>query len=188
MIATVIDKHFEITYMLKVETQLKNLPVSAINIANGTSVPNGENGTHRLMGENIFERESINKVINLMDDSELFFDMLESIEDLLDRRFYLSRIDFNLQHSFCDGTSHIDGEKGSYTIMYMPSLEWDTLEWGGQFQLLDDDNNVIEEHEYVPGRVLIFPSEIKHRGLGPRHPHVYRYTVVWRVRELDDAL
>ncbi len=72
--------------------------------------------------------------------------------------------------------------------MYMPNMIWDTKEWGGQFQLLDDDDNVIEEHEYVPGRTLIFPSEISHRGLGPRHPHVYRYTVVWRVKKLTDIL
>ena len=39
MIATVIDKQFELSYMVKVETQIKNLPVTAINIANGTSVP-----------------------------------------------------------------------------------------------------------------------------------------------------
>jgi hypothetical protein len=72
--------------------------------------------------------------------------------------------------------------------MYMPNLEWDTKEWGGQFQLFGDDGDVIEEHEYVPGRVLVFPSEIAHRGLGPRHPYVYRYTVVWRVQKLDDVL
>ena len=188
MIATVIDKRFDIEFMAKIEKQLKHLPVTAINIANGTSYPNGECGTHRLMGENIFERHSINKVVNLMDNCEVFFDMLEEIEECIETKMYLSRIDFNLQHSFCDGTSHIDGEEGEYTIMYMPNLEWDTTEWGGQFQLLDDDQNVIEEHEYVPGRVLIFPSEIPHKGLGPRHPHVYRYTVVWRVKKLTDIL
>lgn len=188
MIATIFDKLFSIEYMAKVEKKLHHLPVTAINIANGKSFPNGDNGTHRLMGENIFERESINKVVNLMDDCEIYFEMLEAIEEVLEEKLYLNRIDFNLQHSFCDGSSHVDGDEGEYTIMYMPNLEWDTKEWGGQFQLFGDDGDVIEEHEYVPGRVLVFPSEIAHRGLGPRHPYVYRYTVVWRVQKLDDVL
>ena len=61
MIATVFDKLFSIEFMAKVEKKVHHLPVTAINIANGVSFPNGENGTHRLMGENIFERESMNK-------------------------------------------------------------------------------------------------------------------------------
>ena len=49
MIATVIDKRFDIEFMAKIEKQLKHLPVTAINIANGTSYPKGECGTPRLM-------------------------------------------------------------------------------------------------------------------------------------------
>jgi hypothetical protein len=188
MVAGVFDNLFDMKFMAKVEFQLMHLPVTAINVANGTAYPSGDFGTHKLMGECIFERHSINKVVNLMEDSEVFFEMFDHIEDHLEEKFYLQRIDFNLQHSFCDGTSHVDGDEGEYTIMYMPNMVWDTQEWGGQFQLLDDDDNVIEEHEYVPGRTLIFPSEISHRGLGPRHPHVYRYTVVWRVKKLADIL
>jgi hypothetical protein len=71
--------------------------------------------------------------------------------------------------------------------MYFPNLKWDK-EWGGQFQILDDSGSVVEEHEYVPGRVLIFPGQYPHRGLGPRHPHVYRYSIVWRVKHLEDFL
>ena len=187
MIAQVFDNLFDIEFMVKVEKQLKYLPVTATNVANGTAYPSGEGGSHLLMGENIFERTSLNKVVNLMDDSEIFFEMLERIEDFIETRYYLERIDFNLQHSFCDGTSHTDGDEGEYTVMYFPNLKWDK-EWGGQFQVLDDNGAVIEEHEYVPGRVLIFPGKYPHRGLGPRHPHVYRYSIVWRVRHLEDFL
>ena len=187
MLAGIFDNLFDIEFMVKVEKHLKYLPVTAINIANGTAYPSGESGSHRLMGETIFERSSINTVVNRMKDCEIYFDMLDRIEDYVEKKFYLERIDFNLQHSFCDGTSHTDGEEGEFTIMYMPNLTWED-EWGGQFQLLDDNGGVVEEHDYVPGRTLIFPSEIPHRGLGPRHPYVYRYTVVWRVKLLESIL
>lgn len=187
MIAKVYDNLFDLPFRLKVEKHLSELPVSAINIANGESYPYGMYGSHRLFGENIFERTDINHTSNLMKDCDIYFSMLKHIEDHHEIRYYLKRIDFNLQHSFCDGTSHIDGKNGEETIMYMVNNEWDK-DWSGQFQILNDDDEIIEEHEFVPGRVLIFPSHIPHRGLGPRHPYVYRYTVVWRVQELEDAL
>ena len=31
--------------------------------------------------------------------------------EYLDEKYFLDRIDFNLQHSFCDGTSHVDGDE-----------------------------------------------------------------------------
>ena len=43
------------------------------------------------------------------------------------------------------------------------------------------DGHVIEEHEYIPGRVIIFPGDIFHRGLAPTVPYVYRYTTAYRV-------
>ena len=188
MIAQIFDNLFDYDYMVQVEKTMLHLPVTAINEANGTGYPAGQHGTHKLFGENLFERRSINHIVNWTPKCECFFNMFSHIEEQVDFPLLLNRIDFNLQHSFCDGTSHVDGDPGDYTIMYMVNTKWDSKEWGGQFQIVNENNEVIEEHEYVPGRVLIFPSEIPHRGLGPRHPYVYRYTVVWRVRKLEDVL
>ena len=47
-------------------------------------------------------------------------------------------------------------------------LLWIGNEWGGQFQMLeyhDNDAPVIEEYEYIPGRIIIIPSQHPHRGL-----------------------
>ena len=96
MIAQVFDNLFDTEFMVKVEKQIKFLPVSAINIANGTAYPSRDSGSHCLMGENIFERTSLNTVVNLMKDSEIFFEMLERIEDYVETRYFLDRIDFNL--------------------------------------------------------------------------------------------
>lgn len=185
MIARVYDNLFSPRYMGEIEEIVENLPVTAINCANGQDYPMGSHGTHRLFGENIFERVGLNRVMNLSPKADKFFTMFEHIQSVVDEDYLLTRIDFNLQHSFCDGSYHIDGgEEDEFTIMYMVNTKWDSDEWGGQFQICDDNYNIIEEHEFIPGRVLIFPGYYKHRGLGPRHPYVYRYTVVWRVETL----
>ena len=49
-------------------------------------------------------------------------------------------------------------------------------------------NEVVEEHEYVPGRLLIIPSNHEHIGLGTKKEYVYRYTVVYRIRYLEEIL
>src|SRR6056300_420264 len=143
MIAQIFDNLFDYDYMMQVEKTMLHLPVTAINEANGTGYPAGQHGTHKLFGENLFERQSINKIVNWVPKTECFFDMLDHIENSVEERLFLNRIDFNLQHSFCDGTSHVDGDPGDHTIMYMVNTKWDTKEWGGQFQIVDDNDNVI---------------------------------------------
>ena len=48
-----------------------------------------------------------------------------------------------------------------------------------------DETEVADSFEFVPGRILVFPGIIPHRGLGPCVDGVYRSTVVWRVTPLD---
>ena len=64
--------------------------------------------------------------------------------------------------------------------MLMNNSEWKP-EWGGKFQLMDWGDNVIEEHDYVPGRVIIFPGKPPHRGLAPIVPNTPMYTTVYRI-------
>ena len=47
-----------------------------------------------------------------------------------------------------------------------------------------EDNFSLEEYDYVPGRVISFPSNLPHRGLGPseKYPYIYRQSVVFRVQ------
>ena len=95
----------------------------------------------------------------------------------------MHRIDLNLQFYGMDGSPHID--ECQYTIMLMNNSQWNS-EWGGQFQILSDDKQtVVEEYDYVPGRVLMFPSNVYHRGLAPLVKDVYRYSTVFRVT-IDD--
>ena len=102
------------------------------------------------------------------------------IEDQFSTPIYLKRIDINLQFINMNGSTHTDAVDDELTVMLMNNSEWKP-EWGGQFQLMDWRDNVIEEHDYVPGRVIIFPGKHPHRGLAPIVPNTPRYTTVYRI-------
>tara|TARA_B100000131_G_C17834761_1_gene499300 strand:+ start:69 stop:632 length:564 start_codon:yes stop_codon:yes gene_type:complete len=176
-----LDKRFIYELTQKITTDITD--INFINIANRRTWPYGDEGSHRMMGCTLFQRENLNRITILNKEASFFFDIFESIEKMLNIEYYLGAIELNIQHSGCNGTSHIDGSQNEQTIMLMSNPEWDS-KWGGQFQMLNNDGSVAEEHDYVPGRLIIFPSHIPHRGLGPseKYPYIYRHTVVFRVR------
>ena len=181
MIAHVIDDLFDHAFITSLEeTILDSVPVYSTNVANSTSYPKGRNGgTHRFFGIDIFSRSSRNRVDSLHPKASKFFDVFDVIEKEFAHTILLHRIDLNLQFYGMDGSPHID--ECQYTIMLMNNSQWNS-EWGGQFQILSDDQQtVVEEYDYVPGRVLMFPSNVYHRGLAPLVKDVYRYSTVFRV-------
>ena len=180
MIAHVIDDLFDLSFITSLEDILVDeVPVTANNVANAYSHPYGRKGTHRLFGREIFVRSSLNRIQFLHEKAEKFFDAFEIIENTFNCSIYLRRIDVNLQFYGMDGSTHIDAQDNELTVMLMNNSEWKP-EWGGQFQLVDGET-VVEEHEYVPGRVLIFPGNHPHRGLAPKVPSIFRYTTVFRI-------
>jgi len=192
MICTVIEGLFDGLYLHQLYWDvIDSIPVTPNNLANLRTFPYGFKGTHRLFGATLFNRVDLNRATSVHDKSESFFNIFDEIQNRLNVRFFLHSIHLNIQHSGCNGTTHTDsGWADDYTIMMMTNPEWKD-EWGGQFQLTDDDGKtVVEEHAYVPGRIIIFPSKHPHRGLGPgpNSPYVYRSTVVWRVTKFDDWL
>ena len=111
--------------------------------------------------------------------------MYEMIENVIDEKVYLQNISVNIQPYGIDGTCHSDSNyDDEFTILVMTNPEWKKNGVQPSFQLLekyDNNSRVIEEHEYVPGRVLVIPSIHPHRGIAPTHPYVYRSSIVFRV-------
>ena len=103
------------------EILLDDCPVYTTNVANPTSFPHGREGSHRLMGVDIFAREGLNRVTLLHDQAEKFFNAFEILEEEVFKvPIYLRRIDVNLQYQGQDGTSHCDGTNhDEYTVMVM---------------------------------------------------------------------
>jgi len=187
MIAKIIDNTFDQQYLHNIIQVLNDqLEYKANNIANRTTWPFGDSGSHRMLGCRLFERKSLNRCTVLHDKAQPFFDMFERICTLVNHEYYLQEIFVNLQHSGCNGSSHIDSIEGTndeLTIMVLPNPTW-SQEHGGQFEILDK-GRVIESHDYKPGRIIIFPAYVSHRGHGPslEFPHLYRYSIVFRVRQ-----
>jgi hypothetical protein len=188
MLCECYDGIFDQSFLVHLDNTIKNIPMETSNMANVEITEHrGIVGKHRLFGACLFRRDGINRVLRLHEKAELFFDIFDEIQKFLNRKYFLTGIDMNLQHSGCDGFPHIDGQSPKEkTIMLMSNCYWEK-EWGGQFQLTNEDGtDIIEEYEYVPGRVLVIPSNHLHRGLGPKleYPYEYRTTVVFRTEPL----
>lgn len=182
MICDVFDNVFDSLYLHETFVKISMMPVNFTNVANRKTKPYGYTGSHTLLGSTVFSRSSINCIDDIdMEYYPMFYNMFELITEHLDVNFYLSAITTNIQPTGCDGTTHTDSdENDEYTILVMTNPEW-KQEWGGQFQLIGESDSVIEEHEYVPGRVILLPSACPHRGLGPKEKYIYRSSVVFRV-------
>lgn len=188
MICEVYDNIFSKKFIVTLDNIIKNIPMETANISGAHFTEDrGVVGNHRFFGICIFSRKGINRITSLHENAEVFFDAFDQIENKLNKKYYVDGIHLNLQHSGCNGCSHIDSDSPhEKTIMIMSTCYWEP-EWGGKFQLTNEDGtSIVEEHDYVPGRVLIIPSNHPHRGLGPKveYPYVYRTTVVFRIKPL----
>ena len=186
MICEVFDDVFDKRYLHEFfDEVISPMGYNITNIANRKTQPYGNKGSHCLLGRQIFSRDGVNEIQDFDDSFYEFMKMYNIIENVIGERLYLQMISVNLQPYGIDGTCHRDAEHDDeFTVLVMTNPEWEK-EWGtAAFQLLEKyDNNaqVIEEHEYVPGRVLLIPSIHPHRGLAPTKPYIYRSSVVFRV-------
>tara|TARA_B100000085_G_scaffold171884_1_gene156450 strand:- start:472 stop:1071 length:600 start_codon:yes stop_codon:yes gene_type:complete len=186
MTVTVIDDRFDDLFIHEFYKRVNEIPVTQNNVANRYTWPYGTKGTHRLQGAQIFARETLNRFSEQLENVEVFFDVFDVIQKVVNRKFYMHSIHLNIQHKGADGAAHVDADNpDDLTIMMMPNPVWKP-DWGGKFELMNmDGTEVAESIDYVPGRVIIFPGHIPHRGMGPSVDGVYRSTIVWRVTPLE---
>ena len=193
-ICKIYDDIFDAEYLYKLFSILEDkLEYKGSNTANRNTWPYGKTGSHKLFGSKIFFRQSVNKIIcvnnKYIDKFYNLFEFICNLEKINSDLLYLERIDVNLQHSGCHGTLHFDAKQDdttAKTFMLMANPVWEK-EWGGSFQIYTEDKTkMLEEHEYKSGRVVIFPANLPHRGLGANinFPYVYRYSIVFGVRDL----
>ena len=93
----------------------------------------------------------------------------EKLDKLMsERNNVLKSIFVNGQFSGYDGTMHTDHEDHrSYTCILFVNPEWQKL-WGGEFLLYDaTGEELVGGSTIKPGRLVIFPANMQHRGLGP---------------------
>lgn len=163
------------------------------NIANRYSFPHGNKGSHLIFGVNFDVNYKVPENLTSL------YKHLETY--LLQDKFNLNHIQLNLQTMGLNGTAHYDGTNKDYTLMVFINYKWNK-EWGGEFQLLEsifeEDLNpnfldieslknsnhtetILKSIDYKPGRIILFPGDIAHRGLAPNKPYIFRKSLVYRL-------
>ena len=168
MIAHIIDDLYDFTFLAELEYTLLEMPIHTTNVANPRSFPNGRTGSHRLFGTDVFVREGLNRVTQLIKEAPIFFDAFKIIEDeIFKDDIFLQRIDVNLQYFRQDGTGHYDGDEDhDFTVMLMNCCQWKP-EWGGTTEYIDYNTGEPVHIDYKPGRLIVMKGNLTHRGNPP---------------------
>ena len=180
------DNFFDKEFLYEAYNVVNDISIKPNNIANRITWPYGNKGTHNLFGKTLFDRKSLNTITLLDDSCSILFNVFEAIEQrILKNAVLLNQISLNLQVYGMDGTTHTDSiGQNDRTIIWMVNPEWEN-NWGGEFQITTSDGIVVDSFDYVPGRIIILPSNIPHRGLAPLLKYIFRYTIVFRISSLE---
>lgn len=136
-------------------------------------------------------------ILQNLEKYELFkTDILNTIQELTNKKFELIRAYINAQTILLDGAEHRDDHReNAYTFLIYINKEW-MYEWGGETMFFDryfdeKQNKVIENSKdyrlYVPipNTALFFPSTIHHYGRAPaRDFYGIRYTLAYKLLEI----
>jgi len=182
MSVQVIDSIFDKEYIVEMRKALDNVPHRPTNIANRITWPYGNVGTHKILGSTLYKKKS--KYVHVTTGPEIFMEAFEHIANtVLKKEFELQAIRTNMQVLAMDSSFHSDGD--AKTLLLFATDEWHK-DWGGEFEIIvDEETSKTEKIDYVPGRVIYFDGNIRHRGLAPLVPNVYRYSVAYRCLEIN---
>lgn len=176
----VYDNVFDDKFIFELNEICDKLPNFPHNVANPSTYPYGKVGSHNILGGVLF-RKITNYVYESVCPLPLMYALDHFAQNVLREDIELREIYSNLQVKGMDGTAHVDTGGGSKTIILFTTFKWDKS-WGGEFQTLDNNGNVIDNIEYVPGRIIYLDADILHRGLGPIVPGVYRHSIAYRIK------
>lgn len=176
----VFDKIFDDKFIFELNEICDKLPNIPHNIANPSTYPYGNSGSHDILGATLF-RKLTDYVYESTCPLPIMYALDHFANNVLQEKIELREIYSNLQVKGMDGTTHVDTGGGSKTIILFTTFKWDKT-WGGEFQTLDSHGNVSNTIDYVPGRIIYLDADIPHRGLGPTVTGVYRHSIAYRIK------
>ena len=99
-------------------------------------------------------------------------------EDISENDIILQSQVVNAQTRGQDSYPHIDGETPNvYTLIYYANNYWEK-DWGGETSFYDRDAKLVHSVYPKPGRLVLLPSIMPHRGAPPNENYLdARYTV-----------
>jgi len=172
----VFDDIFDKRYLDELTWKLQPASWYSSNIANRTTWPYGDKGTHRLLGDIFFHRKNIDIIHYNKTNIDLSFqliDMFNIIKKCADRNLLLEQIASNLQFMGMDGSNHHDGTDEDFSYVLMLSDDFVNDDEGGEFV----NETVGKTVPYKYGRIIEFKASDVHRGLAFKTPHKARYSI-----------
>ena len=172
------DDIFDKRFLDVITHNLSASPWYATNIANRTTWPYGDKGTHKLLGALFFDRTDDNKITYNAHNiglSHNFIDMFTAINNHTNNKLKLKQCQTNLQFTGMDGSFHTDGldNETVYILMLCDEIIDDYI--GGDF--FNETTN--EKVPFKYGRVIEFKASNAHKGLSFNKPHIARISIKW---------
>ena len=172
----VFDNIFDRRYLDELVSKLSHSPWYPNNIANRSTWPYGETGSHCIFGEQFFERKSLD-IINYGSNVALSHELIDcfyAITRKAEKNLVLQEIAGNLQFAGMNGSDHRDTLGGItddiFSYILMLSADPGT---GGAF-VNETENKVIP---FKHGRGNEIEGHAVHRGLAFETEHKPRYSV-----------
>jgi hypothetical protein len=170
------DNIFDRKWLDEVTDRLIEAPWYANNTANNDTWPYGRQGTHRILGDCFFDRQSENHIRYNQTDLEFgnaLINSFDHIQHKVGRKMRLIEIFTNLQFAGMDGTIHVDGSSNQSAFILMLSNEHHPENIGGGFYHKPTDTTV----DYKYGRLIEITASDAHKGLAFTKPYVARMSV-----------
>jgi len=166
---------FDKKWLDDISHTLMDQPWFANNKANRKTWPNGEKGSHLLLGNNYFFRENDNSIVyaNNTELSDTLIHSFQAIEKTVKRKMRLMEIKANLQFKDMNGTLHNDGFKNQSAFILMLANEHISEDIGGEF--FHQPTNTKIPYDY--GKLIEFNAEDLHLGLAFNKPYVARMSI-----------
>tara|TARA_R110000823_G_scaffold302231_1_gene423401 strand:- start:431 stop:973 length:543 start_codon:yes stop_codon:yes gene_type:complete len=148
------------------------------NIANRKSFPNGDIGSHLLLGHQVFVQESLDFSYD-KDLAKKCFETFNYICLFEQKKMKLKEINLNLQMAAMDGTFHYDGNENETIYLIMLSPHEISKEDGGEF-INQTLNQVVP---FKNGRLIKFKASDIHKGLAFNKINKARFSMKFRTEE-----
>ena len=182
----VFDNIFDKKFLDELSNTLRYTTWSLNNSANRTTWPYGERGTHRLLGNTLFNRKTIDIIEYNYDDLQLShkaIEMFYAIQAHTKRSLYLEQIATNCQFIGMDATNHTDkidtnAKEYSFILMLCDDIIDDNQ--GGEFI----NETLGETVPFRYGRLIEFETHEVHRGMAFKIPNVARYSLKFVGKEI----
>jgi hypothetical protein len=165
------------------------------NIANRSSWPEGLYGTHRLLGNTIYDAEvfaASNDIAKNPDNRELETSIYYDIQALSDNHLgevlgvgtrSLSQVHLNLQFKGMEGSLHIDGPPEALVCLIMLTDGVVEKDSGGGFFHAPTETTV----PYRYGRIVSFSADELHKGNSFIDTELPRYTIKLVYKEIQSV-